>query len=363
MENHLIEIVKQFIIKDVKSITLFGNGLINASYKVETQNGDRKSYLLQKINHNIFKDVEGLSDNIQKITDHIRKKLIKNGESEIDRKVLTPIGSQCNKAFYKDDEGNYWRMFLFIDDTKSFEQMKDAKQAAIAGKAFGQFHKLLSDYKGEPLCEVLPGFHNTPMRIDNLKKCVEQNPVGRLEQVKEEVDFLLSKAPEYSKIVEMGSQGILPERIVHQDTKFNNVLLDKDDNILCVIDLDTVMPGYVCIDVGDAIRTGANTAKEDEKDLDKVSFRLDIFEGFIKGFVAETNSFLTKEELETLAFGPKLLTYEQAVRFLHDYIDGDNYYKTEYADHNLVRARTQIKLLKCMDEKYEQMEKMVKQFS
>jgi len=346
---------------EVLSIQEHGNGLINSTYKIETKGEENPDFILQKINHNIFKDVDGLQNNIIKVTNHIRSGLIRDGVKDFDRRVLTlhylnlennyKGNDEGRLSWYKDEEGGCWRIFKYIPNTRSYEKMTSPAMAELSGRAFGNFHKQLSDFDGESLCEVIPGFHNTPMRIENLRKRVAADPVGRLKEVEAEVEFLLSRAGEYSKIVEMGDAGLIPKRVVHQDTKFNNVLLDSEDNILCVIDLDTVMPGYICYDVGDAIRTGANKGLEDDENLDNVEFDVDIYNGFIKGFTAETHDMLTPAEADTLAFGPRLLTYEQAVRFLDDYLDGDNYYKCRenFPQHNLVRARAQIKLLQSME--------------
>ncbi len=351
------------IIPRGSSVEKYGNGLINNTYKVMSGNPDVPDYILQKINHKVFKDVDGLQDNIKRVTDHIRQKLEKEGFEDIDRRVLTPvefhnaaIGSKrSSKLFFKDDKGDYWRLFLFIDGAQSYERMETPQMAKVAGKAFGNFHRQLNDFSGESLCEVIPNFHNTPVRIENLRKKIAKNSFDRLKNVKNEVEYLLRRAGEFSKIEEMGRLGLIPKRVVHQDTKFNNVLLEanpdsEEPEVLCIIDLDTVMPGYICYDVGDAIRSGANTGKEDDTNLDNVGLNYEIYRGFIDGFIEETKDFLTKAELETLPFGPKLITYEQAVRFLDDYLDGDKYYKTNHPTHNLVRARAQIKLLQSMDE-------------
>ncbi len=331
------------------SVEKFGNGLINNTFKMKSEDRSKTDFLLQKINHNIFKDVEGLQNNIKQITDHIRRKLAESGCGDIDRRVLTPVEID-SRLYYKDANGDYWRMFVFIENTLAYDRMETPQMASVAGKAFGNFHKLLSDFPGETLCDVLPNFHNTPVRIESLRKSVALDPCGRVAEVSKEIGFLLGREKEFSMIVEMGEKGIIPKRVVHQDTKFNNVLLDADTNeVLCIIDLDTVMSGYICYDVGDAIRSGANTGREDETDLDKVKLNIEIYKGFLEGFTEETKGFLSQAELDTLPFGPKLLTYEQAVRFLTDYIDGDKYYKIGYPTHNLVRARTQIKLLQSMD--------------
>ena len=365
MSENLNHIVDKFKIKGTfDNAKVFGDGLINTTYRVETKESNNPNYLLQIVNHSIFRNVPELTKNIKRVTDHIRSKLEKKYPEDIDRRVLTPIDTFDGKGYYYEEgEDKYWRMFLFIEGARSYNQLSNENQAFTGGKAFGQFQKMLSDLPGEPLYPVLPDFHNTEMRIENFKKRVAADPVGRLKEVQEEVDFLMERSEEYKKIVQMGREGIIPERIVHQDTKFNNVLLDENDDILCVIDLDTVMPGYVCYDIGDAIRNGANTGLEDDKNLDNVNINMDLFRGFIKGYLSEAKEFLTPAEIDTLAFGAKLLTYEQAVRFLDDYIDGDNYYKIEYPEHNLVRTRAQIKLFKSMEEKFDEMEALVREFS
>jgi hypothetical protein len=324
------QISNQFSIDGtVATIKPFGNGLINTTYKVRTSENDSPNYLLQIVNHHIFKNVPELTRNIERVTSHIREKLEAQGAHDIDRRVLTPVKTNNGEGFYKDDGGNYWRMFLFIEGAHSYDQLTNIKQAEAGGRAFGH---------------------------------VNENPVGRLEEVQQDVNFLLERSDEYKKIIQMGREGKIPQRIVHQDTKFNNVLLDENDEVLCVIDLDTVMPGYVCYDIGDAIRNGANTGKEDDPNLDNVGINMELFEGFIKGFLQETNGILTREEKETLAFGAKLLTYEQAVRFMDDFLDGDKYYKTDSVKHNLIRARAQIKLLKSMEENFDRMEEIVSRY-
>ncbi|TRX66033.1 phosphotransferase enzyme family protein [Carboxylicivirga sp. M1479] len=364
MAINIENVVGQFKIEGTFSeANIFGDGLINTTYKVKTAEDNQANYLLQIINHHIFKNVPELTKNIQRVTDHLREKLNAIPGSDLERQVLTPIDTLDGSGFVLDQDGNYWRMFLFIENARSYNQLSNANQAYVGGKAFGQFQSRLADLPGEPLYPVLPDFHNTEMRILNFIERVKQNPVGRLESVQEEVDFLMERSEEFKKVVQMGREGIIPERIVHQDTKFNNVLLDEKDDILCVIDLDTVMPGFVCYDIGDAIRNGANTGLEDDRDLDNVSMNIELFEGFIKGFLEETKEVLTPAEINTLAFGAKLLTYEQAVRFLDDYIDGDNYYKVNAPDHNLVRTRAQIKLLKSMEEQFDQMEAIVKKYA
>jgi hypothetical protein len=320
------QITNQFSIDGtVATIKPFGNGLINTTYKVRTSESDAPNYLLQIINHHIFQNVPELTRNIERVTSHIREKLEAQGAGDIDRRVLTPVKTNDGEGFYKDDEGNYWRMFLFIEGAHSYDQLTNVKQAEAGGRAFGQFQKLVSDLPGDPLYPVIPGFHDTEMRIKNFKERVNENPVGRLEEVQQDVNFLLERSDEYKKIIQ------------------------------------TVMPGYVCYDIGDAIRNGANTGKEDDPNLDNVGIDMELFEGFIKGFLQETRDILSAEEKATLAFGAKLLTYEQTVRFLDDYLNGDKYYKIEYANHNLVRARAQMKLLQTMEENWNAMQRIVEE--
>lgn len=351
------------IIPRGSTVEKYGNGLYNNTFKVTSGNPDEPDYLLQKINHKIFRDVDGLQNNIKRVTDHIRNKLKIEGFTDIERRVLTPVefhnpaaGSKSSsKLYFKDGKGDYWRLFLFIDGAYSCERMASPQMARTAGKAFGNFHRQLSDFKVESLKEVIPNFHNTPLRIESLRKKIAKDSFDRLKNMKDEVEYLFERAGEFSKIIELGKLGLIPKRVVHQDTKFSNVLLDtyEDSDVpeaLCIIGLDTVMPGYICYDFGEAIRSGANTGKEDDSNLNNVGLNYGIYREFLDGFMEETRDFLTATETETLPFGPKLLAFEQAVRFLDDYLDGDRYYKTNYPTHNLVRARVQLKLLQSMDE-------------
>ncbi len=347
----------------IQNIEEFKSGLINSSYKITTKDAAHPNYLLQKINHNVFKDVESLQYNIKMVTDHIRQKLHIKGIPDIDRHVLTPISigkGENSKLYYWDSNGDYWRLFLFIEDSHSYEKMENPQMAEVAGRAFGQFHKHLKDFPAKRLCEVIPNFHNTPVRVENLRRRVAINPADRLKYVNKEVDFLLNRSHDFLMIAELGEKGSIPTRVVHQDTKFNNILFDKNGEVLCIVDLDTVMPGYICYDVGDAIRSGANTGKEDDKDVNNIQLDMDVFKGFLKGFLDKTRMFLKSAEIDTLAYGAKLLTYEQAVRFLDDFLDGDKYYKVEYPEHNLVRARAQIKLLQSIESHFKEMNDFVK---
>ena len=348
----------------VKSIEEHGDGLINCTYKIITKRTDHPNYLLQKINNRVFKDVDALQNNIKLITDHIRKKLEQQGCTEIDKRVLTPASIHFDgslKPYYWDHNNDYWRLYVFIEDTKTYNTITDPGQAAKAGKAFALFHYQLIDFSNPGFKEVLPDFHNTPQRIINLSKRIAEDKFDRLKNAKSEADYLIGISEKFGTIVELAEKGVLPKRVIHQDPKLNNLLFDTNEEPVCVIDLDTVMHGYLCYDIGDAIRNGANTGKEDDPDINNISLNFEIFKGFINGYASVAKNFITKEEIDTLAFGPLLLTYEQAVRFLADYLNNDNYYKykTYYPEHNLVRARAQIQLLRSIESHYTQMKEYV----
>lgn len=354
--NKLKEIVFQFINHgsgvDIRPL---GAGHINDSYRVKD---GEKEYVLQRINHSIFRNVPELQNNILRVTTHIRQKLEEKGVTDIDRKVLTVVPAKDGKLFYQDAEGNYWRMMDFIKDSKSYDNI-NPELAYRAGLAFGDFQKMLADLPGGPLYETIPNFHNMEFRLQQFREAVSNDCVGRVSEVADLVKEIEKRAEEMCAPERLHREGKLPKRTNHCDTKVNNILFGQDDQVLCVVDLDTVMPGYVLSDFGDFIRTGANTGAEDDKNLDNVRVDLDIFEGYAKGYLKNAASFLTPIEVDNLAFGAKLLTYMQTVRFLTDYINGDTYYKTEYADHNLVRTKAQFKLLQSLEENFARMQEIV----
>ena len=356
----LKDIVSQFIDKDENvKVEPLGKGHINDSYRV---GANEKEYVLQRINHNIFKNVHELQVNIYRVTNHIRGKLIEKGVTDVERRVITLIPTHNGALYYKDINGDYWRLMIFIKDSKSYEEI-NPNLAYRAGMAFGEFQKALEDIQGEPLFETIPNFHNMENRLEAFRESVKANKAGRLDEVADLVKEIEDRADEMCKAERMHREGKLAKRINHCDTKVNNVLFDNDDQVICVVDLDTVMPGFVLSDFGDFIRTGANTGAEDDKDLDNVSVDLDIFEAYAKGYLKHAASFLTDTEIENLAYGAKLLTYMQTVRFFTDYIDGDTYYKIVYPEHNLVRTKAQFKLLQSLEENYEKMQQIVKNAS
>lgn len=348
----------------VKSIEEHGDGLMNCTYKIITKSSDHPNYLLQKINSRVFKDVDALQNNIKLITDHIRKKLELQGSPDLDKRVLTPASIHFDgslKPYYWDHNDDYWRLYVFIEDTKTYNSFTNAEMAVKAGKAFAEFHYLLSDFNHSGFKEILPDFHNTPLRVKNLQKRVDEDKFDRLKNAEQEADFLLSMSKRFGEIASLADKGKLPKRVIHQDPKLNNLLFDKYDQPVCVIDLDTVMHGYIFYDIGDAIRNNANTGNEDDQEAGNVSLNFEIFKALIDGYSSIARHFITKEEIDTLAYGPLLLTYEQAVRFLADYLNNDKYYKykTYYPEHNLVRARAQIQLLRSIDSHYDLMKEYV----
>ncbi|MGN0003170.1 MAG: phosphotransferase enzyme family protein [Sphingobacterium composti] len=340
----LKKVVSQFDISgEIFSIEKFGSGHINDTFRVSIKNAN-SSYLLQRINHHIFPNIEGLMHNIKLVTEHL--KLVMRGTvSDVNKHTLTIIPCFDGKLYHQDSTGKYWRVFILLEDVKSYDIVETYQQAYSGGRAFGQFQKQLSTLDARKIVEVLPNFHNIDFRLNNLKKAIKKNKANRLDEVQDILAYIHSREDRMRTVLRMAESGELPLRITHNDTKFNNVLLDENDNVQCVIDLDTVMAGYVAYDFGDAIRTIINSAAEDEKDLSKVILNIPLFQAYTEGYLEEAVEFLTDKEIESLFFGVLLLPYMQAVRFLTDYIDGDLYYKIHYLEHNLVRTRAQIKLV------------------
>ena len=357
--KQLNEIATHFRIEgNVAEIVPFGTGLINDTYKVVTAEADAPDYVLQRINHAIFKDVEMLQANVKAVTAHIRRKLIASGADDIDRKVLTLVTSDGGKTYYYDGD-NYWRMMVFIPRAQTFEAVTP-EYSRYAGQAFGNFQAMLSDLPDE-LCETIPDFHNMEFRLSQLHDAIKADPVGRVQEVRYYIDEIEMRAEEMCKAERLYREGKLPKRVCHCDTKVNNMLFDEDGRVLCVIDLDTVMPNFIFSDYGDFLRTGANTGEEDDKDLDRVSFDMEIFKAFTEGYLKGASSFLTDIEIENLPYAAALFPYMQCVRFLTDYINGDTYYKIKYPEHNLVRTRAQFKLLQSVEECIPQMQDFINQ--
>jgi len=263
------------------------------------------------------------------------------------------------KTYYKDEQGNYWRVYLFVDNSRTYDIVDSPAKAYEGGKTFGKFQAMVSDLPVETLTETIPDFHNIEKRLEIFFNTVKTDPVHRVKEISKELAIVEERAEEMKSIIRLGKEGKISNRITHNDTKFNNVLFDEADRVLCIVDLDTVMAGYIHYDFGDAIRTCTNTASEDERNLGKITMDIKLFEAYAKGFLEQTKTFLTKTEIDTLAFSAKLLTFMIGLRFLTDYIDSDKYYKIHFKDHNLQRARAQFKLLASMDEQYDEMQAII----
>lgn len=355
MNYNLNEILKQFNIE--VDVTAYGNGHINDTYIVS----GTPRYILQKINTDIFKNPKELMNNIQAVTEFLRDKIKKNG-GDPDRETLALINTNDGKPFYQTEDGLCFRMYKFIDNAKSYDLIEDETQFYHAARAFGKFQNMLSDFPASQLFEVIPAFHNTRKRFEDFKISINEDKAGRLDLIQNEIDFALRREKYVDVVVDLLNNKILPTRVTHNDTKINNVLLDEiTGEGVCVIDLDTVMPGSLLYDFGDALRTGASTGTEDEKDLDKIWFNLDLFKAFTKGFLEELGDSITEKELELLPFSAILMTYECGIRFLGDFLNGDTYFKVDYDTHNLDRARTQFKLIEDMESKLEDMKQIVKE--
>ena len=336
-------ILAQFEISGtVREVQPLGNGLINDTYHVATEGDDTLDYVLQRINNAIFQDVDLLQHNIEVVTAHIRRKLEAVGTPDIDRRVLQFVKARDGKTYYRDETDRYWRVMVFIPGTVTHESVTP-EHAYDCGKAFGNFEKMLVDVP-EQLGETIPDFHNMELRMRQLREAVQNDAAGRLDEVRDIIDELERDAEEMCQAERLYREGRLPKRICHSDTKVNNMLFDQDGQVLCVIDLDTVMPSFIFSDYGDFLRTGANFTAEDDPDVSKVGFNEAIFKSFTRGYLESARDFLTAIEIEHLPYAVALFPFMQCVRFLADYINGDTYYKIKYPTHNLDRARNQLAL-------------------
>lgn len=359
MNTDLTEIAGKFQLDGkIDEVTQLGEGFINDTFIIKTERNS-PNYILQRKNKNVFSPIPAMMENIQKVCKHIKAKVEKAGGDPM-REAMTIIPAHDEKLCYLDKDDEYWAVSLFIDDTIAYDAAETPELAYAGGKGVGKFQSQVADLK-EPLTDILPGFHNIRIRFEQWDDVLQRNPVGRKAKVKEEIEWIDSRREEMLNFWKLVEDGTIPTRVSHNDTKINNILFDKNGEVLCVIDLDTVLNSTVLNDFGDAIRFYTNTGKEDDENLDKVTMDMEIFRAFAKGYLEEAASFLTDKELEYLAFSAKYITYEQVLRFLMDYIDGDNYYKTKSEDHNLVRTRAQYKLLTDMEEKFNAMNAAVKE--
>ncbi len=356
MDFNYQEICNRFLIEgEVVECTRFGEGHINDTFKVTVNDGGQvKRYILQRINNMLFSEVDKLMHNIELVTEFCKKSIIARGGNPL-RECMTIVKTVDGKPYYTDGE-NFFRVYVFIDNATTFQSVRNTQDFYESAVAFGSFTKLLADFDASQLYEVLPDFHNTKVRYQNFINAVKKDVCGRVESVKKEIEWFKKLSYLCGKIVDKIESGEIPLRVTHNDTKLNNVMIDDETGKgLAVIDLDTVMAGSLCYDFGDSIRFGCNPSGEDEVDLNKVNFRFDLYEVYLKGYLSAMGDSITQAERECLPMGAILMTYECGMRFLTDYIEGDVYFKRRREGQNLDRARTHIKLVDDMLKVYDKM--------
>ena len=357
-DKHLYDIAREFQLDaEVVSIDTLGQGFINDTYIVTTQ---KSRYILQRKNHNIFPDVPAMMDNIQRVTTHLKAKVRAAG-GDPEREVLTVIPTHDGTLYHRNGE-EFWAASLYIEGSVTHEVANTPRLAFMGGRGIGRFQAMLADFD-EPLAEVIKGFHNIRWRFEQWDKSLAADRADRKASVAREIEWIESRRERMMAFWEFVERGELPMRVTHNDTKLSNILFDSNDEVLCVIDLDTVMSSTSLNDFGDAIRSYTNTGAEDDTDLGRVSMNIDTFRHYAEGYLSERSATMTDSEREWLAFSALYITYEQVLRFLMDYIDGDTYYKIAYSDHNLVRTRAQHKLLESMEQQYEQMQAIIKELA
>lgn len=350
-----MNIANQFSLEgSVSTIEPLGEGFINDTFIVRTMGEKAPNYILQRKNGNIFKNIPAMMDNIAKVCSHIKTKV-----ADPMREAMTVIPAKDGKLYHIDANGEYWTVCIFIEDSTSYQKADTLELAYQGGKGIGLFQSMLSDFK-EPLTDTLPGFHNIRFRFEQWEEALSKDLAGRKASLTEEISWIESRKGEMLDFWRLVENGTIPARVTHNDTKINNILFDHDGQVLCVIDLDTVLSSTCLNDFGDAIRSYTNTGLEDDTDLDNVSMDINIFKAYTEGYLSKASEFLTPEETQYLAFSAKYITYEQVLRFLMDYINGDTYYKIKYPAHNLIRTHAQYKLLLSMEEQYIHMCDIVK---
>ena len=343
----------------------YGCGHINDTFCVHTQPADDccRCFILQRMSAAAFKRPDLLMENIVGVTEFLRKKVAENGGDPA-REAMQVLPTKAGKSYFTDSQGGAWRVFPFITGTYCYQQADTPKLFEAAARAFGKFQRMLTDYPAETLSEPIAHFHDTEDRLRKLKVAIENAPADRLESSKKEIEFALARQADCSVALQALRDGLLPLRVTHNDTKLNNILVDKlTGEGICVIDLDTTMPGLSINDFGDSIRFGANHSKEDEKDLSKVNFDIELYEAYTRGFLEGAQGSLTEGELEYLPWGARLMTLECGIRFLTDYLDGDHYFRIHREGHNLDRCRTQFKLVKDMEEQFDAMAAVIRKYS
>ena len=338
----------------------FGNGHINDSYQVTyDQGGVRLHYMLQRVNPNVFKKPAEVMANFERITEHMLDLIRKAGKLTVKR-TLRLIRTPDRCPYVIDDRGDYWRCYIFIERARAYDVLEDEKHAYMVARTFAEFQLDMTSLPGDRLYETIPDFHNTPKRLEALDRAISEDRCGRRRFVSPEIEFIMARREECGRLIRMKEAGELPERITHNDTKINNILIDDvSGEASCVIDLDTVMPGLVHYDFGDMVRTATNPADEDEQDVSQVKMRFSMYEALLRGYLSKASDFLTPAERAELPFSGKLITLENGIRFLTDFLDGDVYFKIKWRNHNLDRCRTQLALVKSIEKQFDKMRKLV----
>jgi len=352
-DRTLREIAGRFrLTGEIASVAALGEGFINDTYLVRTI-GETPDYILQRKNRTVFVDIPSMMENIRKVTEHIRRKVLAAGGDPA-REVLEVVPARDGALCYEDAQGEYWAVSRFIPGAVTYDRADTPELARKGGEGIGRFQSQLADFT-EPLAEILPGFHDIRFRFRQWDEALKRDAAGRRNGVAEEIGWIESRRERMLGFRRLAEEGTLPMRVTHNDTKIANILFDDTGRVLCVIDLDTVMSATSLNDFGDAIRSYANTGAEDDRDPERVSLSMEMFRAYTEGYLSQRAGELTQAELDNLAFSALYITYEQVLRFLMDYIDGDTYYKVKYGDHNLVRTRAQHRLLLSMEEQYDRM--------
>ena len=365
MERISKEIVPKFAIEGTLTEAVpYGSGHINDTVRLTCalENGGQKRYILQRMNDGIFKNPVELMENVMNVTSFLRKKIVERG-GDPERETLNVIRTVDGDNFLKDEDGDFWRMYIFIENATSFDMVRTPEDFYNSAVSFGNFQLLLQDYPAATLHETIPNFHNTVSRFADFKKAVEEDVCGRAKEVQDEIRFVMEREADTHVICDALANGEIPLRVTHNDTKLNNIMIDNETGKgICVIDLDTVMPGSALYDYGDSIRFGASTGAEDEKNLELINCDMGLFEIYTKGYVEGCGGSLTEKEIRMLPMGAKLMTLECGMRFLADYLQGDVYFKIHRPEHNLDRARTQFKLVADMEKKWDEMAGIVEKY-
>jgi aminoglycoside phosphotransferase (APT) family kinase protein len=363
---HLSAIVREFaLLGQYRSGAPYGSGHINDTFAVVVdQAGTPVRYILQRINDRVFTNVPALMDNIQRVTSHATRRAAESGATDASRRALALVPTRDGQAYHRDPSGGWWRCYLFIEGARTHDVVKSPEQARAAARAFGEFQRMLVDLPGARLHETIPFFHHTRRRFEAFQRAVEADTHGRAIQARNEIAYALEREPLVDVLLDQQARGEIPERVTHNDTKLNNVMLDDVTHEgICVIDLDTVMPGIALNDFGDMVRSGTNSAAEDERDLTLVHARLPIFEALVEGYLSAARPFLQPAEIAHLAISGQVITFEIGLRFLTDFLAGDTYFKIKRPHHNLDRAANQFAMVRSLAEQQSTMEAIVRRYA